>query len=151
MMRGNYIAQKLQIILNNASVSSKTKYPVESESVSILKSWSKRNYLKYKQEIPSHISKMQSLSNIITNRSNSQRNRDKESVTLQDTSKNLSEVNELDESQFNSLIQPLPWMKSKSNYKTFRNGSLPKSLNSFKSFVAIQAGKLENRPESRNK
>lgn len=140
-----------QIIQNNSSVSSKTKYPVEPESVSILKSWSKRYFSKYKKDIPSNASKVQSLTKDIISRSSSQRNREKVNVLLQDTSKNLSENNDLDESQFAWLIQPLPWMKSKSNFKTFREGSLPKSLNAFKSYVSIQANRYNKKSESRNK
>ena len=42
-------------------------------------------------------------------------------------------------------------MKSISNYNTFREASLPRSVNSFKSLVDVKPKKLEKRAESRNK
>ena len=144
-------AKKKQITLNNASIFSQTKYPVEHESMSILKSCSKGSYSKYKQNMPISSSKIQSLTNDLSYGSNNQQINDKNETINYDNSKWISDINDLDETQLKWLIQPLPWMKSKSNYKTFREGSLPKSINSFKSLAGVKTDKLDSKALSRNR
>ena len=151
MRESNITQRELKIIQNNISISSQTKYPVEHESISLLKSWSKWYYSKNKQDSQLNTSKNQSITNDLSWNVSSEQKPNTKEIFSNENSKCINDINDLDETQLKSLIQPLPYMQSKSNYRTFREGSFSKSIKAFKSIVDVKGSKLESKAESRNK